>query len=157
MPWMTLASAVVGALIATGSAALLDRGRWRREQDDRLTGVRRILYGDYLTCLSPARNAFRALARNHDLTLAERDRSARDSFAACYGVRYQMSITAAPEVFTASEDTFRRLRDVRDRAASGALAGDEAYTGGRAEYEAALTRLRDAMRRDLGVERAEEV
>ncbi|MET8810809.1 hypothetical protein ABZW47_02275 [Streptomyces sp. NPDC004549] len=68
-----------------------------------------------------------------------------------------MSITAAPEVFTASEDTFRRLRDVRDRAASGALAGDEAYTGGRAEYEAALTRLRDAMRHDLGVERAEEV
>lgn len=150
MPWTTLLSAVVGALIATASTALLDRSRWRREQDDRLTGVRRALYGDYLACLSRARNAFRGLARDRDLPPAERERAAREQFAPCYGMRYQVSITAAPDVYAASEDAFRRLRDVRDLAAAGTLAGDEAYSGGRAEYEAALTRLRAAMRRDLG-------
>ncbi|MEV0261411.1 hypothetical protein AB0I49_08705 [Streptomyces sp. NPDC050617] len=153
MPWMTLASAVVGAFIATASAALLDRSRWRREQDDRLISARRALYGEYLTCLSQARNDFRSLARDQTVGLAERERSARDSFAPCYSVRYQMSITAASNVFVASEDAFRRLRDVRDIAAAGALAGDEVYSGGRAEYEAALARLRDAMRLDLGADR----
>ncbi|MFJ9640112.1 hypothetical protein [Streptomyces sp. NPDC101178] len=87
------------------------------------------------------------------MSSAERERSARDSFVPCYGVRYQMSITAAPNVFVASENAFRRLRDVRDLAAAGTLAGDEAYSGGRAEYEAALEGLRDAMRLDLGADR----
>ncbi|MEV0847057.1 hypothetical protein AB0J21_14485 [Streptomyces sp. NPDC049954] len=150
MPWTTLLSAVAGALIATVSTALLDRGRLRRERDDRLTGVRRVLYGDYLACLSRARNAFRGLARDLDLPPAERERAAREGFAPCYGMRYQISITATPEVYAASEDAFRRLRDVRDLAAAGTLAGDEAYSGGRTAYEAALTRLRAAMRRDLG-------
>jgi len=153
MPWMTLASAVVGALIATVSAVLLDRSRWRREQDDRLISARRALYGEYLACLPQARNDFRTLARNRTMGPADRDRSARDSFAPCYDVRYQMSITAASKVVVASEEAFRRLRDVRDLAGAGALAGDEAYSGGRAEYEAALARLRDAMRFDLGSDR----
>ncbi|MFF7361988.1 hypothetical protein [Streptomyces sp. NPDC008125] len=64
-----------------------------------------------------------------------------------------MSITAALDVFEASEEAFRRLRDVRDLAAAGALAGGEAYSGGRTDYEAALVRLRDAMRVDIGADR----
>ncbi|AKH83903.1 hypothetical protein AA958_18775 [Streptomyces sp. CNQ-509] len=153
MPWVTLASAVVGALIATVSAALLERSRWRREQDDRLISARRALYGEYLASLSQARNDFRGLARNRAMAPADRERSARDAFASCYDVRYQMSITAASNVVVASEEAFRRLRDVRDLAAAGTLAGDEAYSGGRAAYEAALSRLRDAMRFDLGSDR----
>jgi hypothetical protein len=65
-----------------------------------------------------------------------------------------MSITASKEVFEASEIAFRRLRNVRDLAAAGTLAGDEAYSGGRAEYEDALSQLRSAMRRDLGSDQA---
>ncbi|GAA0301136.1 hypothetical protein GCM10010302_44630 [Streptomyces polychromogenes] len=145
-------SAVVGALIATASAALLDRTRWRRERDDRLLAARRVLYADYLAALSQARNAFRGLARDPDMDPGERARCARESFAPCCGVRYQMSITAASTVVTASEYAFRRLRDVRDLAARGVLAEDAAYADGRTECEAALTRLRAAMRRDLGAE-----
>lgn len=104
MQWMTLASAIVGALIATACAAMLDRSRWRREQDDRLLSARWVLYSDYLTCLSQARNAFRSLARNRDIDPVERERSACDSFAPCYGMCYQMSIMAASNVFVASED-----------------------------------------------------
>ncbi|MFD3580962.1 hypothetical protein [Streptomyces sp. NPDC058683] len=153
MPWMTLASAVVGALIATASAALLDRTRWHRDKDERLITARRALYSEYLACLSQARNAFRSLARTDGLDPTERENAARDSFAPCYGVRYQMAVTAAPEVFAASEYVFRRLRDVRDLAAVGTRADDEAYARGRAEYETALSQLVDAMRLGLGADR----
>ncbi|MFJ4581170.1 hypothetical protein [Streptomyces echinatus] len=128
MPWVPLLSAVVGAVIATSSAALLDRFRWRRERHDRLIGVRRALYGDYLECLSQARNAFRSLSRNLEAAASEREQMARDSFAPCYGIRYQMSITASKDVF-------------------------EAYVGGRVLYDDALSRLRAAMRQDLDADR----
>ncbi|WP_424217483.1 hypothetical protein ACN20G_35550 (plasmid) [Streptomyces sp. BI20] len=153
MSWMALAGAVVGALIATVSAVLLDRGRRRWEREVRLADVRRALYGEYLACLSRARNEFRALARDRAMGAAERERGARVGFAPCYEVRYQMSITAAPAVVVASEEAFRRLRDVRDLAASGVLVEDEAYVAGRVAYEAALARLRAAMRGDLGADR----
>ncbi|MYU55361.1 MULTISPECIES: hypothetical protein [Streptomyces] len=155
MQWTALVSATVGAVIATLSSAYLDRHRWRRDQRDRISDTRRALYGEYLASLSKARNVFRSLARDADLGPTERERAARDGFAPCYEIRYQMSITASVAVVAASEDAFRRLRDVRDHAAAGALAGDEAYSGGRAEYETALTKLRAAMRHELGAEQLE--
>lgn len=153
MPWMTLLSAVVGAVIATSSAALLDRFRWRRDRHDHLIGVRRALYGDYLECLSQARNVFRSLGRSLEAASAERERIARDGFAPCYGMRYQVSITASKEVFEASEVAFRRLRDLRDLVAAGTLASDEAYVRSRLVYDDALTQLRAAMRQNLGADR----
>ncbi|WP_326771134.1 hypothetical protein OG978_48030 (plasmid) [Streptomyces sp. NBC_01591] len=149
MQWISLASAVVGAVIATASSAFLDRHRWRREQAQRLTDTRRVLYGEYLAALSKARNDFRVLARDLDTALAQRDVSARTSFAPCYEIRYQVTTTASAKVVAASEETFRCLRDVRDLAGAGTLAGDERYSGGRGEYEAALTELRVAMREEL--------
>ncbi|MEV8455467.1 hypothetical protein AB0467_34590 [Streptomyces sp. NPDC052095] len=149
MQWIPLASVIVGALIATASSAFLDRHRWRREQAQRLADARRVLYGEYLAALSKARNDFRVLARDLDTAQAQRDVSARTSFAPCYEIRYQVTITASAKVVAASEKTFRRLRDVRDLAAAGTLAGDERHSGGRGEYEAALTELRTAMREEL--------
>ncbi|NGO08735.1 hypothetical protein G5C60_14250 [Streptomyces sp. HC44] len=73
MEWITLVSAGVGAIIATASAAVLERGRWRREIRERQTAVRRVLYGNYLACLSEARNGFRSLAR--DTVLPAQDRA----------------------------------------------------------------------------------
>lgn len=53
MRWITLISTIVGAAIATGSAVLLDRQRWRRERLERDTQSRRALYGNYPGSLSP--------------------------------------------------------------------------------------------------------
>jgi hypothetical protein len=93
--WATLASAAAGAVIATASGAFFDRHRWRRERRVHLLEVRRTLYGEYLTCLSKARNAFGLLARDHELGSPERERAARERFASCYELRYQMTITAS--------------------------------------------------------------
>lgn len=148
--WLSLLSVIAGAVIATASSAFLDHHRFRRDQAQHLIETRRNLYGEYLTTLSKARNHFRSLARDLDLAPKQRETSARTSFAPCYEIRYQMTITASAKVVSASERTFRRLRDVRDLAAGGTLAGDERYSGGRGEYEAALTKLRQAMREELG-------
>ncbi|MPY47183.1 hypothetical protein [Streptomyces acidicola] len=151
--WLSLVSAITGAVIATASSAFLDHHRWRRDQAQQLTDTRRVLYGEYLAALSKARNHFRSLARDLDIDPKERGASARTSFVPCYDGRYQIAITASAKVVAASEETFRKLRNIRDVAGSGALAGDERYAEGRSEYEVALAKLRKAMREELGADR----
>ncbi|MFF2902267.1 hypothetical protein [Streptomyces sp. NPDC057966] len=114
---------------------------------DRQTEDRR---GRYFAALSKARNDFRALARDLDTALPQRDVSARISFAPCYEFRHQVAITASVKVVAASEKTFRRLRHIRDLAGAGTLAGDGRYSGGRRENEDVLAELRTAMRQELG-------
>jgi hypothetical protein len=149
MQWLALVSTVVGAAIATGSAVLLDHQRWRRERADRETQLRRTLYGEYLASLSEARHTCGNVAREPDMTLPERRTTARDAFGPCIGLRYQMTITAPPRVVDASENAFRRLRDLRDRVMEGASLEDPPYQEGRRRYDDALAELRARMRDDL--------
>ncbi|MFI7276759.1 hypothetical protein [Streptomyces sp. NPDC049879] len=152
MAWFTLLSAVVGALIATGSTAFLEQRRWRRDRHDQGQTLRRELYGAYLAQLSATRNDFRSLARDEAATVPERAATARDSFAPCYGLRYQVAVTAPAAVVTASEATFRRLRDMRETVSDGTLAGETPYDRAGGHYEDALALLRTTMRTDLGAD-----
>ncbi|KFF94865.1 hypothetical protein IQ62_45630 [Streptomyces scabiei] len=149
MQWITLISTIVGAAIATGSAMLLDRQRWKRERSDRETQARRTLYGDYLAGLSEARHACGNLARDPDMEPSTRRTTAREAFGPCIGLRYQMTISAPGRVVDASEDAFRRLRDLRDRVMEGVLVNDPLYLEGRRTYDDALAVLRTRMREDL--------
>ncbi|GGS65229.1 hypothetical protein [Streptomyces violaceus] len=151
MQWLTLISTVVGAAIATGSAMLLDRQRWRRERADRESQARRTLYGEYLACLSEARHACGNVARDPDMEIPTRRTTAREAFGPCIGLRYQMTISAPSRVVDASEDAFRRLRDLRDRVMEGVLATEPVYLEGRRSYDDALALLRARMREDLRV------
>ncbi|MFI0775753.1 hypothetical protein [Streptomyces sp. NPDC021212] len=154
MEWISLAGTVVGAGIATGSAMLLDRRRWQRERQDRDVEIRRILYGDYLACLSEARHACGNVARDPDMDRATRRTTAREAFGPCIGLRYQITITAPGHVVEASENAFRRLRDLRDRVMDGVPATDEVYVEGRGQYDDALAALRARMRQDLSLDAA---
>jgi hypothetical protein len=151
MQWITLISTIVGAVIATGSAMLLDRQRWKRERLDRETQTRRTLYGDYLAGLSEARHACGNVARDSDMEPSMRRTMAREAFGPCIGLRYQMTISAPSRVVEASEDAFRRLRDLRDRVMEGVLVTDPVYLEGRRTYDDALAVLRARMREDLDV------
>ncbi|MFF5156278.1 hypothetical protein ACFY3N_08500 [Streptomyces sp. NPDC000348] len=151
MQWITLISTIVGAVIATGSAMLLDRQRWKRERLDRETQTRRTLYGDYLAGLSEARHVCGNVARDSDMEPSTRRTMAREAFGPCIGLRYQMTISAPSRVVEASEDAFRRLRDLRDRVMEGVLVTDPVYLEGRRTYDDALAVLRARMREDLDV------
>lgn len=85
------------------------------------------------------------------MELSVRRATARQAFGPCIGLRYQMTISAPGHVVDASEDTFRHLRDLRDRVMEGALATDPVYVEGRLNYNDALAVLRTRMRGDLHV------
>ncbi|MFI7504470.1 hypothetical protein ACIBVL_39530 [Streptomyces sp. NPDC049687] len=153
MEWTALVSTVLGAAIATGSALLLDRRRRHQERLDRDLQIRRSLYGEYLACLSEARHTCGNVARDPDMELPTRRTTAREAFGPCIGLRYQVTITAPADVVAASENAFRRLRDLRDHVMAGVLATEQVYLEGRLGYDEALAALRNGMRRDLSVDR----
>ncbi|MGI5336624.1 hypothetical protein ACQEVS_04055 [Streptomyces sp. CA-181903] len=149
MEWTSLVGTALGAIIATASGALLERRRWRRERGERDAAVRRALYAEYLAGLAEARSAGAVLARNTAMDPADRFTTAREAFAPCIRLRYQMAITAPADVVRASDEAFRRLRDFRDRVIEGAGEADSAYVDGKSAYNEALSALQELMRQDL--------
>ncbi|MGW7075305.1 hypothetical protein [Streptomyces sp. NPDC054866] len=149
MEWTTLVSTVVGAGIATASAAVLERQRGRRERADRGADVRRELYGSYLASLSHARHACGVIVRSDKLEGAGRLAAAREAFEPCIALRYQVAVVAPAVVVLASERAFRSLRDLRDVAAGGGRADGESYLAGRDRYADDLIALRESMRGDM--------
>ncbi|MER5990577.1 hypothetical protein [Streptomyces viridosporus] len=152
MEWTTLVSTVVGGGIATVSATAVEYWRWKRQRTDQNTESRRALYGSYLAVLAKARHACGVLAREADLPSTQRRRTAWDAFEPCISLRYELAITAPSWVVTPAENTFRRLRDVRDAVARGATPDSDEYARLRRAYDEAHLSLRSAMRRDLGAE-----
>ncbi|MFJ9019159.1 hypothetical protein ACIRPU_04090 [Streptomyces sp. NPDC102259] len=69
---MALASTVVGGGIATMSAGVMERRRWRRERGEQRTEARRALYGSYLAALARARHACSLMARETQASVAMR-------------------------------------------------------------------------------------
>ncbi|MET9122073.1 hypothetical protein [Streptomyces sp. NPDC004528] len=152
MEWMSLASTMVGGGIATASAGLLDHRRWKRERGDQSTDTRRSLYVSYLSTLTTARHACRIAVREPILDPDERRRAVWEAFEACTALRYEVSICAPRYVVTPADDSFRRLRDLRDVVADGFSRDSAEYVSGRLRYDRSYQSLRDAMRKDLGAD-----
>jgi hypothetical protein len=92
------------------------------------------------------------MARETELPASERRRAVWDAFEPCISLRYELAISAPRFVVSPAEDTFRRLRDIRDTVALGSSAETGEYAQCRTRYDAAHIALRMAMRQDLGAE-----
>ncbi|MFE7440920.1 hypothetical protein ACFU7X_10710 [Streptomyces chartreusis] len=147
-----MASTVVGGAIATVSAGWLDHRRWRRDRGEQNVDTRRALYGSYLAALAKARHTCSIVARETESPLDQRRRAVWDAFEPCISLRYELAICAPPFVVSPAEDTFRRLRDIRDVVARGMSAESSGYAQCRTLYDQAHVTLRGAMRQDLGAE-----
>ncbi|MGW0711749.1 hypothetical protein ACWD4G_38325 [Streptomyces sp. NPDC002643] len=88
--------------------------------------------------------------REPELEPEERRRAVWEPFEACTSLRYELSICAPLYVVVESDDSFRRLRDLRDVVAAGLSRDSDEYVAGRHRYDRAYQALRDAMRKDLG-------
>lgn len=152
MEWVSLASTIVGGGIATASAGILDHRRWRRERGDQHTESRRALYVSYLSALASARHACRVTVREPEPDPQQRRRAVWEPFEACTNLRYELSICAPRYVVEKSDDSFRRLRDLRDVVTDGFSRDSNEYVTGRHRYDRAYQDLRDAMRKDLGAD-----
>ena len=76
----------------------------------------------------------------------------REALEACTSLRYELSICAPRYVVEKSDDSFRRLRDLRDVVADGFSRDSSEYVTGRHRYDRAYQALREAMRKDLGAD-----
>ncbi|ALV34175.1 hypothetical protein AS200_20550 [Streptomyces sp. CdTB01] len=150
--WVALASTAVGGGIATVSAGLLERWRWRRDRVEQHIETRRVLYGSYLAALAKARHTCSLMARETELPASERRRAVWDAFEPCASLRYELAISAPRSVVSPAETSFRRLRDIRDTVAQGLPPESDEYARGRMQYDEAHLALRMAMRQDLGAE-----
>lgn len=161
MEWSTLLSTLLGAVIGVGSTLLADRIRWRRDARGQQRSHRHELYADYLSVLTRAHESLRLVAQTErpETTAADREMATRAAFAesGAYEWRNRISVTAPTAVHTASEETFRRLRDVRRVLAHGAKVGSADYETVREEFSVTLRLLVVAMREDVGVEPINEM
>ncbi|MFF8599439.1 hypothetical protein ACF065_26475 [Streptomyces sp. NPDC015232] len=148
MDWGPLLGTALGALVGVGSTLIVDRVRWRRDQTARQRDVKRQLYGEYLAALMRTRNHLKDIASS-SLDAEDRALQARETFreGGAYELRYQVSLTGSRVVAERSDESLRRLRDVRNQIQEGATGADlkEAYHA----LISAIKALRDAMRSDL--------
>ncbi|GAA3480264.1 MULTISPECIES: hypothetical protein [Streptomyces] len=152
MSWITVVSTVAGAVIALSSALVIERRRDLRETRREWRTSRRDLYSAYLSALAKARSELWAIARDRSRSAEERSRAARACFTDCYELRYQFEVFAPRAVVEPALLYFRRVRDLRDAVADGLLHGMPEYEHHAAQVLEALTRVRDAMRADMGTD-----
>ncbi|CAM5292280.1 hypothetical protein ACWIGF_28265 [Streptomyces diastaticus] len=155
MDWGTIAGTVTGALIGVGATSLADRSRWRREQATRQTAIKRELYAAYLAAVAQSWNEIRAAVIDSDDTWPERARLASLAYrnGGVYKLRYQISITAPPNLVALSDQTMRGIRDLINRLNSGQAYGswDELKRDNQAWFDA-FNNMRRMMRLDLDPE-----
>jgi hypothetical protein len=153
MDWTPLLATLLGAAIATGSALLIEVKRDRREALAEWRQSKRELYGAYLGLLSQVRSELQLIMLDPGLSEAERTIAARQSFARCYELRYQLEIFAPRAVVEPALDYFRSVRRAREATIRGVSHGDDGYEAAFQDVMEALTAVRTAMRLDMGTDR----
>lgn len=152
MDWGTLLGTVTGAVIGVGATSIADRSKWRREQNERRTDVKRELYVAYLAAVAKTWNDIRAAVIDSTESWPERARQAELAYrnGGVYELRYQMAITAPPEIVVLSDQTMKGMRDlVRELTAGRTYATwAELQSDGRPWFDA-FDAMRASMRRDL--------
>ncbi|WSQ08641.1 hypothetical protein OG604_13150 [Streptomyces sp. NBC_01231] len=153
MDWTPLMATLLGAAIATGSALLVEVRKDRREALAEWRRSKRELYGAYLGVLSQVRSELQLIILDRGMSEADRTIAARQSFARCYELRYQLEVFAPRAVVEPALDYFRSVRRVREATIRGVSNGDEGYEAAFHDVMGALAAVRAAMRLDMGTDR----
>jgi hypothetical protein len=97
-----------------GATSIAERTRWRREQNKHRSDVKRELYAAYLAAVAKAWNDIRAAVIDSTEPWPERARQAELAYrnGGVYELRYQMAITAPPEIVVLSDQTMKGMRDL---------------------------------------------
>ena len=149
MTWTALVATLLGAMIATGSALLVEVRRDRRATAAEWRQSRRELYGAFLGAMTRARSELYTLARDSHVQENERTHLARTTFAECYESRYELEVFAPESVVRPALEYFRAVRRVRDAVAAGASHAAMDANGLPTAVTDTLRLARDAMRKDM--------
>ena len=126
MDWGTVVSTVTGAVIGVGATSLSDRSRWRREQSERRTAVKRELYAAYLAAVARTWSEIRAVVLSGAEPWPERAPRAGEAYrnGRVYELRYQISITAPPDIVALADEVVHGIRDLVEDLAAGETYSD---------------------------------
>jgi hypothetical protein len=157
MDWSTALSTLLGAVVGVGSALLVERAKWSREQTQRWQQARRETYVAYLTALHQANDAMRAVSLGEHAADIDREMAARAAFRSpgVTQTREHVILVAPEPVVRAADEAFQRLRDLRELIGQGHRLGSPGYEPALTAYGDGLQALRDAIREDLGMKRLE--
>ncbi|WP_327429081.1 hypothetical protein [Streptomyces sp. NBC_01236] len=150
MDWGTLAGTTLGAVL--GVRTLLgERSRWRRENTSHERAAKQQLYGEYLAALWLTRHGLRELKRSIGLSREERIQQAGEILgsANAFQLLYQIHIMAPEPLGDVADQTFLRLRHLRDRFDEPDVSADPEWSATQGALGEALEALRRAMRSDL--------
>ena len=152
MEWTTFLATVLGAAIAMGAPLLVEVRKERREAMGEWRNSKRELHGAYLGALSAARGELQLIMLDRARPDAERAVAARQAFARCYELRYQIEVIAPRAVVESALAYFRSMRRLRRAAEAGAEDGDEECENAFHEVMNTLAEVRAAMRLDMGTD-----
>lgn len=92
MTWIPLLATLVGAVIAMGSALLVERRKTQRETTVEWGRTRRQLYARFLSDHAQAGSDLRNIAATPGLDVSERYRQTRAAYAHCYTSRHETAL-----------------------------------------------------------------
>lgn len=153
MGWLTLTSTLLGALIGVGSTLVVDRVKWRRDQDRQARETRREVYVEFLGALHTARESFWSLSRGIIPSGKGLEDAAREVLpeSGLWMTGERLLITAPQNVIDVVDLVIKELRHLRDVVRTGYTEESPEYRQAESTYTDALVNLRTAIRNDMDV------
>ncbi|MGW7423064.1 hypothetical protein ACWGJB_23985 [Streptomyces sp. NPDC054813] len=150
-------STLAGAVVGVGSALIAERIRWRRDQEREGAQTRRAVYSAFLMALSQGHSDMRSVILSQDRPIGDRlygDLHQALDGSGVWRLRQSLSLTASAEIIRLAVDACDALTRMRDGLIENPDVRSDAYFRVRADLWRDNAHLREAMRRDLGMDGA---
>jgi hypothetical protein len=146
---------LIGAVVGVSSALLVERFRWHRDKEKDRAQKRREIYIEFLTALSRSHSSMRStVLQEGGLIEAKRYGALHEALdgSGIWRVRQSLSLTAPAEIIELAVDTCSALVAMRDVLIASLDVTSDTYMRARDDLWRANAELREAMRRDLGMD-----
>jgi|SRR5450631_436309 hypothetical protein len=153
MDWLPLTSTLLGALIGVGSALVVDRAKWRRDQEQQAREKRRAVYVEFLCALHTARESVWLLSIGIIPPGKSLEDAAREILpkSEVWIAGERLLITAPQTVIDVADMVTKELRHLRDVVGAGYTDESPEYRQAESTYVHAVVNLRATIRNDLDV------
>ncbi|MDQ0951314.1 hypothetical protein QFZ24_005237 [Streptomyces phaeochromogenes] len=148
-------STLAGAVVGVSSALIAERIRWRRDQERDESQTRRVVYSDFLMALSRGHSDMRTVVLQPDRSTGDRlygDLHQALDGSGIWRLRQSLSLTASAEIIQLAVRTCDALTQMRDELIADPNVRSDTYFLARADLWRENAHLREAMRKDLGMD-----
>ena len=148
-------STLAGAVVGVSSALIAERIRSRRDLEREGAQTRRSVYSDFLMALSRGHSEMRMVVLKPDRPTGDRlygDLHLALDSSGVWRLRQSLSLTASAEIIRLAVSACEALTRMRDGLIEDPDVSSDLYLRVRADLWSENAHLREAMRRDLGMD-----